>query len=66
MSSFAKQTCFPAFAFRRPVIVSGTVKAESFFQENLPSFVWIGDFGTFVWPVIGAVAVNTSTRMRVA
>lgn len=62
MSSFAKQTRFPALAIRRPVIISGTVEAEAFSQENLPSFAWVRNFSAFLWLVISVVAVNTSTR----
>ena len=43
------------------MIISSTVKAETFFQEHFLPFVWIKDFGAFVWLVICAVAVNTST-----
>ena len=39
MSSFAKQTRFPALAFRRPVIISGTIEAEAFSQENSSFFL---------------------------
>ena len=66
MSSFAKQTRFSALAFRRPVVISGTVKAGAFSQGNLPSFAWIGNLSAFVRLVISAVAVNTSTRTRFA
>ena len=55
MSSFAKQTRFSALAFHRPVIISGTVKAEAFSQENLPSFAWIGNFSAFVRLVISKI-----------
>ena len=64
MSSFAKQTRFPAPAFRHRMIISSTIKAETFFQENFLRFLWIRDFGAFVWLVICAVAVNTSTITR--
>ena len=64
MSSSEKQARFPALAFRRPVIISGTVKPKAFFQENLPFFVCIRDFGAFVWLVISAVAVKASTITR--
>ena len=58
MSSFAKQTRFSALAFHRPVIIPGTVKAEAFSQENLPSFARIGNSSAFVRLVISAIAVN--------
>ena len=64
MSSFAKQTRFLASAFRRPVIITGTVKAEALSQKDLSSLVWIRNFGALVWLVISAVAINTSTITR--
>ena len=42
MLSSAKQTRFSALAFRRPVIISGTVKVKAFFSRK-SSFLRLDD-----------------------
>ena len=65
MSSFAVKARSPTLTFRHLVIGSCVVKAEAFLDQNLPSLTWLGDFITFMCPVVSAVAMNTCTQTYV-